>query len=193
MDMVTATRPLTFEEYLTHDDGTENHYELVDGSLTLMTPPRIEHFLIVDFLDMALRTEIQRLSLPWLTFRETGLRTGFRKSRLTDLCVVTQQHVQELSGQAAVFQSTPLFVVEVVSPDSITRDYRYKRSEYAALAVPEYWIVDPLTAEVTLLVWEEGLYEETKLSGDQVIPSPTFPSLFLTAAQIFSAGTLSPS
>ncbi|QZZ23493.1 Uma2 family endonuclease [Leptothermofonsia sichuanensis E412] len=28
------------------------------------------------------------------------------------------------------------------------RDYRYKRSEYAALEVPEYWIVDPLDAKI---------------------------------------------
>lgn len=187
-----ATRPFSFEEYLTHNDGSDNHYELVDGSLILMTPPKIEHFLIAKFLEQQLDAEIQRLSLPWLTFRETGLRTGFRKSRLTDLCVVTQQQVQELLGQAAVFESAPLLVVEVVSPDSVTRDYRYKHSEYAALEVPEYWIVDPLTAQLTLLLWEEGLYEETKLSGDQVIPSATFPELSLTVTQIFRAGTSSP-
>lgn len=49
----------------------------------------------------------------------------------------------------------------VVSPESITRDYRYERPEYAALAVPEGWIIEPLSAKVTLLLWEEGLYAET--------------------------------
>ncbi|GAB4539170.1 MAG: hypothetical protein Tsb0014_29390 [Pleurocapsa sp.] len=47
------------------------------------------------------------------------------------------------------------------SPDSIKRDYRYKRSEYAALGVNEYWIVDPIEQRVTILVLDEGLYEET--------------------------------
>lgn len=186
----TAIQRLTFEEYLTYDDGIGNHYELVDGLLVLMNPPRVEHFLIVDFLDITLRTEIQRLSLPWLTFREAGIRTGYNKSRLTDLCVVTKEQAHELLGQSAVFQIAPLLIVEVVSPDSIARDYRYKRSEYAALEVPEYWVVDPLEAQVTLFMWQEGWYEETVIVDNQAIVSSTFPDLSLTVEQIFAAGTV---
>ncbi len=186
----TATQRLTFEEYLAYDDGTDNHYELVDGLLVLMNPPRIEHYLIVDFLDTVFRSEIQQLSQPWLTFRETGVRTGFSKSRLTDLCIVTRDQARELLGQSAVFQTAPRLIVEVVSPDSIARDYRYKRSEYAAIEVPEYWIVDPLETRVTLLLWEEGLYEETIFVGEQTISSPTLPNLTLTVDQILAAGVV---
>ena len=186
----TATQRLTFAEYLTYDDGTDNHYELVDGLLVLMNPPRIEHFLIVKFLEQKLDAEIQRLSLPWLTLRESGVRTGYSKSRLVDLCIVTKEQAKELLGQSAVFQTAPQLIIEVVSPDSIVRDYRYKRSEYAALEVPEYWIVDPLAAKVTLLLWEEGLYEETGFVGDQAIASPTFPELNLSVEQIFAAGVV---
>jgi Uma2 family endonuclease len=184
----TATRHLTFEEYLTYDDGTENHYELEDGVLILMNPPRIEHFLIAKFLEQKLDSEIQRLSLSWVTFREAGVRTGFSKSRLTDLCVVTKEQTQELLGQSAVFQTTPLLIAEVVSPESVIRDYRFKRSEYAAIEVPEYWIIDSLEAKVMLLRWEEGWYEETVLMGHQAIASPTFPNLALTVEQILAAG-----
>lgn len=185
-----AIQPLTFEDYLTHDDGTDNRYELVDGQLILMTPPRIEHLLIADFIDSALKAEIQRLDQPWLAFREAGVRTGFNKSRLTDLCIVTREQARELLGQTAVFRTPPRLIVEVVSPESVTRDYRYKRSEYAAIEVLEYWIVDSLKAKVTLLRWEEGLYEETVLTGDQAIASSTFPELNLTVSHILAAGIL---
>lgn len=186
----TATQSLTFEDYLSYNDGTDNRYELVDGQLVLMTPPRIEHYLIADFIDSAVKSEIQRLDRPWLTFREAGIRTGFNKSRLADLCVVTREQAKELLGQSAVFQTPPQLTVEVVSPESVTRDYRYKRSEYAAIEVPEYWIIDPLTAKVTLLQWEEGLYEETVFVGEQTISSPTFPEFNLTVAHVLAAGTL---
>jgi Uma2 family endonuclease len=184
----TAVQPLTFEEYLAYDDGTDCRSELVDGVLVQMNPPTIEHFLITKFVEQILDAEISRLSLPWLTFRETGVRTGQNKSRLTDLCVVTKEQAKELLGQSAVFQTAPLLIVEVVSQDSIKRDYRYKRTEYAAIAVPEYWIVDPITAKVTLLLWEEGLYEETLYVGDHRILSPSFPDLTLTVDQILAAG-----
>ncbi|ASC71174.1 hypothetical protein XM38_021240 [Halomicronema hongdechloris C2206] len=187
----TTTQPLTFEEYLTYSDGSDNRYELVDGQLVLMNPPRTEHLLITKFLEKQFDTEIQRLSLSWVTFREAGVRTGFNKSRLTDLCIVTREQARELLGQSAVFQTAPQLIVEVVSPDSITRDYRYKRSEYAALEVPEYWIVDPLEAKVTLLRWEEGLYEETVFTGEQAITSPNLPGLHLNVTQVLDASTLS--
>jgi Uma2 family endonuclease len=33
-------------------------------------------------------------------------------------------------------------VVEVISPESRTRDYIDKAREYAAAGIPEYWVVD---------------------------------------------------
>jgi Uma2 family endonuclease len=182
----TAVQHLSFEDYLTYDDGTDSRYELVDGILVAMNPPIVEHFLIAKFLEQQLDAAIQQLGLPWLTFREAGIRTGFDKSRLTDLCVVTKEQTQELLGRSTIFQTAPLLVVEVVSADSVKRDYRYKRSEYAAIQVPEYWIVDPLTSKVTVLLWEEGLYEEIVCAGDQVIISRALPDLTLTAAQVFA-------
>lgn len=80
--------------------------------------------------------------------------------------------------------------MEVVSPESVSRDYRFKRSEYAALEIPEYWIVDPMESKVTVLLWEEGLYEETVFMGNQNIVSRTFPELTLTVEQVLAAGNV---
>ncbi|HEY9860969.1 MAG TPA: Uma2 family endonuclease [Candidatus Obscuribacterales bacterium] len=187
---MTATALLTFEEYLAYDDGTDNHYELVDGRLERMNPPTIAHLLIARFLEQTLQQEIQRLSLPWVALREAGVRTGPRKSRLMDVCVVTQQQARELQNESAIFQTPPLLAIEIVSPESVKRDYRYKRSEYAALEIPEYWIVDPLAIQISLLVLEEGLYEERVLDETQLITSPTFPEIDLTVAQILAASQL---
>jgi Uma2 family endonuclease len=90
--------------------------------------------------------------------------------------------------QSAVCQTSPLLVVEVVSPDSVKRDYRYKRSEYAALEIPEYWIVDPLESKVSVLPWNDGLCEELVFTETQVISSKTFPDLELTVKEILAAG-----
>ncbi|BAY38359.1 hypothetical protein NIES2111_27060 [Nostoc sp. NIES-2111] len=188
--VTTPVINLTFEEYLTYDDGSGFHYELVDGKLELINIPTIEHFLIEKFLKQLLDTEITRLSLPWLSFQKTGVRTGRNKSRLTDLCVVTQEQARELLKVSAVFETPPLLIVEVVSPDSIKRDYRYKRSEYAALEVPEYWVVDPLDAKISVLLLEEGFYEETVFTANQKIVSPTFPELAIAPEQVLVAGKL---
>ena len=60
-----AYRLLSFEDYLTYDDHTDNRYELVDGVLFAMTPPLISHFDIAKFIERCFDQEIQRLQLPW--------------------------------------------------------------------------------------------------------------------------------
>lgn len=180
----------TFEEYLAYDDGTNNRYELVDGRLELMNPPTFRHLLISDFIRDSFKAEINRLALPWLCFKEAGVRTGWRRSRLTDVYIVTKEQVKELLDESAVCQTPPLLAIEVVSLDSVTRDYRYKRSEYAALGIAEYWIVDPRENKVSVLFLEEGLYEETVFTGNQQIVSGTFSELVLTVEQVLNAGNI---
>lgn len=180
---LTKTK-LTFEEYLKYDDGTDNPYELVDGELVPMHPPTGRDALIIRKITRLLEAEFDRLELPWLAFQMFGVRTGWRSSRLPDLCVTTCKGVEELLDVSAVLQGGALLVVEVVSPDSGKTDYRYKATEYAAAGIPEYWIVDHLKNTVTVMQLVEGMYETQTYTGDQVVRSSLLPELVVTAEQI---------
>jgi Uma2 family endonuclease len=188
MTIASAIQKFSFEEYLAYDDGTDTRYELVNGQLEPMNPPTFRHLFIAKFVEQKFDSEIARRNLPWLCFREAGVRTGWRKSRLTDIYVLRTDQIAGMIDQSAVCQTSPLLVVEVVSPDSIKRDYRYKRSEYAALEIPEYWIVDPLESKVSVMLWDDGLYEEFVFTGTQVIASKTFSELKLTVEMVLAAG-----
>jgi Uma2 family endonuclease len=180
-----ATKPsLSFDDYLKYNDGTDNRYELFDGELILMNPPTGLHALIIFGISEFLMTEIRRQNLPWIALQMFGVRTAWRRSRLPDLCVTTLARANELREVSAVLDSGALLVVEVVSPDSVKTDYRYKRTEYAAAGVPEYWIIDPISNKVSILQLVEGLYEETVYQGDEVLRSPLLPELAITANQI---------
>ena len=124
--MKTANKLLSFEEYLNYDDGADSRYELVLGKLEIMNPPTVRHFLIAKFLEQVFDAEIKQ-QYDWLCFREAGVRTGWQKSRLPDLFIVDKSMALELLDSSAVFQTTPYLIVEIVSPESKTRDYRYKR------------------------------------------------------------------
>jgi len=184
--MITTppTTRFTFEEYLAYDDGTDNRYELEDGELILMNPPIGLHALIIRFLSNLMEAEINRLNLPWATLQMLGVRTAPRRARLPDLCVVPLEIVQQYRDVSAVIESGALLAIELVSPDSVKRDYRFKRAEYASFGIPEYWIVHPAEKKVTLLLLVEGLYEETIYQVDDQIQSQTFPELILTVNQI---------
>ena len=184
--MVTVvTKSYSFEEYCQYDDGTNTRYELENGCLLKMTPPSFRHILIADQLGDHLKQEIIRLGLPLYCLRETGVRIGYEKSRIADLVVIDKAMVMESLDKAGIYCATPSLIVEIVSPESVTRDYRYKRSEYAAIAVPEYWIVDQQEKKVTILIFNEGLYDETVFIGSEAIASPQFPELVLTPQKLF--------
>ncbi len=110
--------------------------------------------------------------------------------RLPDLMILTEELLTTLEGKRATItpdMPPPALVVEVVSPGKMNedRDYRYKRSEYAARGIVEYWIVDPKQAKVTLLTLVDGLYEEKIFQAPQIIVSPTFSNLSLAITDIF--------
>ncbi|WP_026097314.1 Uma2 family endonuclease [Baaleninema simplex] len=187
MTAIVDTRRLSFEEYCQLDDS-DRRYELVNGELRLMNPPTGRHFLIAGFLQETFKDEIKRLQHPWTCLQGAGVRTGLAKSRLPDLIVVPTEAVMELLDRSAVFQTAPFLAVEIVSPSSSVDDYRYKRSEYGAIEIPEYWIVDARDRKVTVLCLEEGFYEETIYTDNDAISSKLFPELDVTVDRIFQIG-----
>jgi Uma2 family endonuclease len=103
--MATPTTPtqLTFSEYLTYDDGTDNRYELVDGELVMVPLPTAEHGDTIDKLLEIFRAYIRSHNLPWKATDKAGVYTGKNplsgrdRSRTPDLCVMTHLQWTELN------------------------------------------------------------------------------------------------
>ena len=184
MTRTPTKQKFSFQDYLFYDRDMDNHYELEDGDLLLMNPPTGRHALIIRSLYNILEAEIRRLGLPWITLQGIGVRTSINRSRIPDLTIVSLEQIEERLDVSAVMESAPLFVVEIVSPESRTRDYRYKRSEYSVVGIPEYWIIDPEEKKITVLLLVEGLYEEIEYRDNDRVISQTFPELNLTVGQI---------
>ena len=174
----------TLEEYLTFDDGTDKRYELQDELLVEMPPGTGKHEAIITLLLVRFFLEIQRLGLP-LQPRPNGTEVLTNKQpRRPDVCVITNEQAQSIENTSAILKTAPPLLVEVVSPESVDRDYQVKTSEYAAIGVGEYWIVDPLENKVTVCLLHQGSYKQTVFTANQRIVSGLFPGLELTAQQV---------
>jgi len=193
--MTVAIKKLTFEEYLKYDDGTDTRYELVNGELVPMSLGTGLHGAIAKFLERAFDDEITRTSHEWTAQKfSVGVRSprGGRwdTSRVPDVTVLPIEQWEALANREAVIELAsppPILVVEVVSESTKTADYRSKRSEYAVLNIPEYWIVDPLSEVVTVCTLVEGFYDAVQFRDGERIFCCTFPELELTAAQVLAA------
>ncbi|SKB15484.1 conserved hypothetical protein [Planktothrix sp. PCC 11201] len=180
---------LTFEEYLTYDDGTDNRYELEDGVLIPMTPASPIHSDIIGFLFICFYQEIQRRNLDLKVKQgDVGIRTRLSRSRQPDIAIIQGEDWRRLRKfkKSAILEVPALLVVEVVSPgeDNENRDYVKKMTEYAEFGISEYWIIDPLTEQVIVNFLMNGSYQNTIFTGQQRIISQLFPDLNLTVEQV---------
>ena len=198
----------TLEEYLNCVDITHDRLcELENGYILSMPPESWQNLQIV----MYLITKIVKI-IPYrqVTNKTEIIISGSRvTARVPDLVVLTPEGAAELAAYrrcSAVLgvspmsdciktRSTiildmppPLLVVEVVSPGKRNRDrdYRFKRSEYAARGIAHYWIIDPQEQKFICLKLQDGLYEESVFDDTKEEISITLPfALKIDLTQIF--------
>ena len=175
--VVIAPKSKTLEDYLASEPDDGAVYELENGAWLKMPPEcdlnrRIAWFLSAYFL---------QLGIPYyLLSSQTEISVTAAKVALRrpDLMVLSEEAALALenSTRSTIMQEMPLpdLVIEIVSPGSknINRDYRHKRAQYQAQSISEYWIVDPLTDKITVLVMNDGLYDESVFRLTDVLDSP---------------------
>jgi Uma2 family endonuclease len=167
-------RFLSFEEYLTYDDGSDNLYELFNGELIEVPPEsgfnvEIATYLLLQFARLVGHQRVRGHGL------ELEVR-GEPRNRFPDLTVIREEHIALLKRRNTIrlTMPPPLLVVEIVSPGEVqrNRDYVAKRMQYQDLGVPEYWIVNPEEETVLVLKLQAGGYGEGRLlQGADVLES----------------------
>jgi Uma2 family endonuclease len=183
----------TFEEYLTYDDDTDNRYELIDGELVEL-PPESEPN---DFIANLLFLKLVALGIPPRLVRPGKcevqvpvLQKKDAANRYPDFIVLEEVHLGLVQKRFTIKldMPPPRLVAEVLSPgkENRDRDLIRKRDQYAKRGIPEYWLIDPENQTLTVLTLQAQHYTVVGVfQGNQAIASPTFPTLILTAQEIF--------
>ena len=191
----TKARFASFEEYLTADvsDLPEERCEYWDGELIPVMTESSGNDAISIFIQLALIA----IGVPFKLVRPHSCEVeviGKPKTRFPDLTVLQDIHLTLTEKRLTITRKMPppRLVVEVVSPgteskNNYKRDYQHKRDQYAAIGVPEYWIVDPEREWVMVGTLVSVAYQFVIFRGNDAIVSPTFPELKLTAAIVLEA------
>ena len=186
--MTTTNKLFTLNEYLAYDPPTERNYELENGVVIEMpTESDINIQIAMYLIGIFVQILPIRLIRRGTEVTVSGSRTTVRQP---DLMILTEESYSAVSTMSRSLITPdmlpPALVVEVVSPgkENANRDYRFKRSEYAARGIAEYWIVDPKQEQVMILTLVDGLYEEAVYREEEPLVSPLFPAIALTAKQV---------
>lgn len=156
--------------------GDKTRAEWVDGEVIVMSPVSLRHSELGWFLMTLLSLIAQKFDLGTVHGPEVQFRvSASARRRQPDVLFVAKARGDLL--KATVVDGAPDLVMEIVSPDSVERDWREKWVEYAAARIREYWIVDPLYKRVELNTLEaEGHYAAADLR-DGYLHSTVIPGL----------------
>lgn len=115
--------------------------EWVNGEVSIMAVTN-EHQRIVDFLNRLLGIFVQISGLGIVRSAPYAMRAvPGGNIREPDLTFVATAHLERVRRE--VLDGPADLVVEVVSEESVARDYDDKFAEYQDAGVQEYWIIDP--------------------------------------------------
>ncbi|HKM71331.1 MAG TPA: Uma2 family endonuclease [Stellaceae bacterium] len=151
-----AIKPMTLDEFLRWDDGTETHYELIGGSPVAMTPPAEAHRILavrlVTRIDAALAGQ-----RPCNAQVEAGVVRPDRADTYFEADIAATCEGNEPGRQAI---KDPFLIVEILSPSTERHDRRVKLPVYRQIS----------TVQEIVLIASDGPYAGThRRAGGQWI------------------------
>src|SRR4051812_42428506 len=134
-----ALRPMTHDEFLRWDDGTDTRYELIGGFPVAMAPPARAHGIIAARIVARLEEGLRRRR-PCRALVEAGILHPDRADTffVADIAVTCAPY--ELASQSV---GEPLLLIEVLSPSTERHDRRIKLPAYQRIeSVQEIVLID---------------------------------------------------
>jgi Uma2 family endonuclease len=152
--------------------------EWVNGEVIVMSPVNFEHADVHSFLFRLIGGFVDDNELGKVVSEPFQIRFAKQKSRRSpDIIFISEQRLSIVKKQHA--EGAPDLIVEIISPDSQSRDRREKFLEYQSVGVREYWIVDPLSEKIEAYsLSRDRKYKAIEPVSDR-IPSKTLPGFYL--------------
>ncbi len=148
----------TIDDYYEIPD--DRRVELINGVFYDMAAPSVEHQLIIGSVYSQFLEYIRKKKgpcVPLVSPVDVKLGADNKTMVQPDVVVVCDRsRIQE-----RIIDGGPDFVMEVVSPSSIMRDYLRKANKYLESGVKEYWIADPIKKVVVIYDFTTNEWAQT--------------------------------
>lgn len=168
-------RRMTEQEFVDWMDS-ETRAEWVDGEVIVMAAVSLDHdkttrwacTLVEDFLEA---------NGGGTVTSDVFVRFGaLRRLRAPDVAVTLKSRSRII--EPTRIEGPPDLIMEVVSPDSVARDWQQKYIEYAKAGVKEYWVIDRLSGQMEAYTLKAGKYVRIE-EKDGRIASVILPGFYL--------------
>jgi Uma2 family endonuclease len=134
--------------------------EWVDGQVIVAAPPTSAESDLMAFLLCLLSLYVEDRNLGEVFGAPLTARLSPRCRRVPDVMFVANERLPSL--QPTHLEGPPDLAIEIVSRDSVERDWREKFYDYQAAGVHEYWIVDPAHQRLEAYQLVDGKYRRVE-------------------------------
>jgi Uma2 family endonuclease len=177
-----AIRPMTLEEFLRWEDGTDTRYELVSGFPVAMAPPARAHGLLCAELGGRLNAAL-RSRRPCRAQNEAGIARSDREDTcyIADLVVTCQPHER---GEQLV--KDPILIVEILSPGTERHDRQSKVPAYRDIeSVKEILLIDSESIYAEILRREGNRWITELVQGRDAVLNLSSVELLIAMADLY--------
>jgi len=151
--------PYTFDDFcaMIRDDQKA---DLIDGVIYMASPESPEANDLFGWLYMIVRLYARKKQLGNVYGSRVAFKLDEEHGPEPDIAFVLTEHLDRVKRGRV--EGPADLAVEIVSPESVERDYDHKRELYQQSGIPEYWIIDEMEELVTLLRLKRGKYREVR-------------------------------
>lgn len=152
MSQATDRIKITHEDYrLIQDD---KRYELIDGELLLTPAPSTRHQEISLEIMLRLALWVKENNLGKVFAAPTDVVLSKFDVVQPDILFVAKEHLGMIREES--IHGPPDLVIEILSPKQEKRDLIIKKQLYSTYGVREYWIVDPASESITVMIFQKN-------------------------------------
>jgi Uma2 family endonuclease len=163
-------------------------FELVDGELVPVTPPKPRHARLATAISHRIATHVETLGPPGRTYVEAGYVLGLARdrdrTRAPDVSFITESTLNAHGGEPeTLFRFPPDLAIEVEASGTRKAPLQPRIVDFLEAGVRQVWTIHPSTHSVTVYR-QDGTAQlfrgDSQLEGGDVLPGFT-----LSLAELF--------
>jgi len=172
-------RKASYEEFLELTQNTEERYEYIDGEIYLLASPKTKHQVALTELLVLFYNWFQGgKCTPMVAPYDITLKRKQENINVVQPDIMVICDLEEKLNEDDYYMGVPSLVVEILSAGTRSKDLIKKLDLYMSCGVREYWIVNPLSREVTVYLFEDqDISDSTTYRKSETVQSFIFKGL----------------
>lgn len=150
--------------------------DLINGVIYMASPENTDANELFIWLATIMNLFVRKKKLGQIYGSRVAFRLAEKHGPEPDIAFVRNENMERVLRGGV--EGPADLAIEIVSPDSVERDYYLKRELYELYRIPEYWIIDEMDQSVTQLRLKQGKYREVRPQKGE-IHSQVLPGFWL--------------